>query len=238
MLILVLVSSAWGQDTASKIARANDLYLNRNYTEAAALYEELIQKDFHNGYLYYNLGNAYMRQGKTGPAILNYLRAETWIPRDENLDANLRFALQKTEDNLYLKTGGWLKTLIFWVDDLNASEHLKLLLGANFLFFSSLIGWTLRRSDSWNLVRKILLLLLILTAAGTGIKFYTQDRDLQGVILAKQVDVKSGQGESNVTLFQLHEGAVVKIRREQNGWVEIEIPGDPKGWVPREKIGI
>ncbi len=68
-----------------EVARANDLYSMNKYQEAADTYESIRIKGLNNGYLYYNLGNTYIRLGKTGPAILNYIRAYNFIPRDENL---------------------------------------------------------------------------------------------------------------------------------------------------------
>ena len=94
-----------------EIVRANDLYSEKNYTKSAQAYESLIDKGVHNGYLYYNLGNTYIRMGKTGPAVLNYIRARKWIPRDENLEANLKFAIQQTQDKIELPPQGTLHPL-------------------------------------------------------------------------------------------------------------------------------
>ena len=58
-----------------------------------------------------------------------------------------------------------------------------------------------------------------------------------GVVLAGRIDVKSAQGNENVTLFQLHEGAIIAISEEKNGWYRIVLTPDKTGWVPRESIG-
>ena len=70
-------------DFASEVATANDLYAKSKFQEAADSYESLIQRGINNGYLYYNLGNTYIRLGKIGPAILNYIHAQKLIPRNE-----------------------------------------------------------------------------------------------------------------------------------------------------------
>lgn len=88
------------ENFTGEVAIANDLYAKNKFQAAADTYESLIQKGFNNGYLYYNLGNTYVRMGKFGPAILNYVRAQKLIPRDENLQANLSFAIQQTSDKL------------------------------------------------------------------------------------------------------------------------------------------
>jgi hypothetical protein len=62
--------------------------------------------------------------GKTGPAILNYIQAQKWIPRDENLAANLKFAIQQTQDKIEPPPLGTLNVLFFWVNDFNMNELL------------------------------------------------------------------------------------------------------------------
>ena len=103
----------YAKDFMSEVARANDLYANNNYQEAADVYESIHQSGLKNGYLYYNLGNTYIRLGKTGSAILNYIRAYKLIPRDENLQANLNFAIQQTRDKIPLPEQSSLGTLFF-----------------------------------------------------------------------------------------------------------------------------
>ena len=85
---------------ATEVATANDLYAKSEFQQAADSYESLIQRGINNGYLYYNLGNTYIRLGKIGPAILNYMNAQKLIPRNENLQANLNFAIQQTRDKI------------------------------------------------------------------------------------------------------------------------------------------
>ena len=59
----------------------------------------------------------------------------------------------------------------------------------------------------------------------------------ENVNIAKKVDVKSGFDLSNVTLFELHEGALVTITDERRGWVEVRLDPKQKGWVPKDIIG-
>ena len=106
----------------NEIIRANSLYSDKQYAKSVQAYEALVQDGVRNGYLFYNLGNAYIRMGKTGPAILNYVRAKNLIPRDENLAANLKFAIQQTRDKIEVPSLGSLNTLFFWVKDFSFNE--------------------------------------------------------------------------------------------------------------------
>ena len=73
-----------------------------------------------NGKLYYNLGNVYFRMNDIGRAILNYRRAESYIPNDPNLHQNLSYArsrrLDEIEERQKTKV---LRTLFFWHYDLS-----------------------------------------------------------------------------------------------------------------------
>ena len=97
-----------------KVVRANESYHEKDYQSAAGIFEGLVMQGQNNGYLYYNLGNTHMRLGKTGHAILNYLRAKTLLPRNENLDANLRYAISQTVDQLNPPPKGLISGLLFW----------------------------------------------------------------------------------------------------------------------------
>ena len=104
ILLTILASTSRAKaeikDISSQVTLANELYHEKNYQGAADIFEKLIDQGATNGYLYYNLGNTYMRLGKTGSAILNYLQARSFLPRNENLDANLRYAINQTQDRL------------------------------------------------------------------------------------------------------------------------------------------
>jgi len=66
---------------------ASDPESAKKLYESSILRFERIVRDggIHNGKLYYNIGNAYFRAGNLGRAILNYKKAQTYIPNDQNL---------------------------------------------------------------------------------------------------------------------------------------------------------
>ena len=56
VLIVLFPILVWGQASFDK---ANELYQQENYKEAAQLYEELLASGKHSADVYFNLGNAY-----------------------------------------------------------------------------------------------------------------------------------------------------------------------------------
>jgi tetratricopeptide (TPR) repeat protein len=225
-------------DFMNEIARANDLYASNNYQQAADSYESLKEKGLNNGYLYYNLGNTYIRLGKTGPAILNYIRAQKLIPRDENLQANLNFAIQQTIDKITPPPPNTLATLFFWVNDLSLNENINYAFAINLTFWLILTAWFYFRTDFLMLARNSIFFLLLLAFVSIGVKLNLESNSKTGVVLAKTVSVKSGLDASNITLFELHEGALVNITDERQGWIEVQLDSKQKGWIPKNSLGV
>jgi len=239
VLIFIFFQSPliYSKEFMSEVARGNLLYANNNFQEAAEVYESIHQAGLKNGYLYYNLGNTYIRLGKLGSAILNYIRALKLIPRDENLQANLKFAIQQTHDKIPLPEQGTLSTLFFWVSDVSLSENLKIALLVNVIFWSTLIAWFYFRSKNFKLIRDLSFYILLLAIFSVIVKSHIETSHRTGVVIANKVSVKSGLDSSNTTLFELHEGALVKITEERENWFEIRINEKQKGWVPARTLG-
>jgi hypothetical protein len=199
------------------------------------VYESLIKEGANNGYLHYNLGNAYIRMGNIGPAILNYIQAQKWIPRDENLAANLKFAIQQTQDKIEPPALGTLNVLFFWVNDFNINELVYFTIGINFIFWITLIVWM--KFPILKVIRNALLCLLLLSFVSIGVKIKNESDLKLGVVLAENVDVKSGRSVDTITLFQLHEGALVTVTDRYGNWLEVRLNDEQKGWVPLKSLG-
>lgn len=235
--LLITQDIAWANsaDPATEITQANIHYQNKQYIEAIKIYEQLIAEGNKNGHLYYNLGNAHFRLGEIGPAIHCYIKAKTLIPRDKDLDANLKSAILETIDQLEGKQANNIFPL--WLNDFNLQEIIRALVIINLLFWTALTGWNYFRTGFYDLARKTLLSLLILATIASAAKYYSDTHNIAGVILAKSVDIKSTPESDNVTLFQLHEGAVISIIEKREDWYKIELPEDKAGWIKKESIG-
>ena len=51
-----------------------------------------------------------------------------------------------------------------------------------------------------------------------------------------RIEVKSAQGRENVTLFELHEGAIVSLIEEKNDWIQLELKDSKKGWTLKQNL--
>ena len=81
------------------------------------------------------------------------------------------------------------------------------------------------------------MVIILLIFASTGTQYYLQTNQKTAVVLKKKVDIKSDRGIHDITLFQLHEGAIISVDAEYGEWVNISLDKDKTGWILKESIG-
>ena len=235
-LALVLLPTWVGSQPESEITRANQLYNQNQFQEAADSYERAIVGGRENGHLYFNLGNAYFRMGNVAGAVFNYARAQTLLPRDEDIKSNLEYVLRQTVDQLDGRKPHALDSMVFWVRDLNLKEHGTALLWINLAFWAALTVRLHHRTQTFQTAAKVLLALLVLALISTGVRWQLESGRSFGVIVPKQIDVHSGWNTRTAALFQLHQGTLVSLAREKEQWVELELPDGKTGWTLMSNI--
>ena len=238
-IFFFMINSIWAQENnaLTDISNANELYHDKDYIAAAKIFKNLIAEGHVNGYLYYNLGNTHMRLGEIGPAILNYLLAKSLLPRNESIEANLKYAINKTVDRLDPPRRGFIQELFFWIEAASLNEYFQLLILFNIFFWALSIGFLCLRTPAWKTLKTISMMALLIIFISTGIKYSLQSSQKLGVIITKKIEVKSDTGFQNITLFELNEGAIIKINEENGTWVNISLDTDKTGWVPIKSIG-
>lgn len=83
---------------ANDAQMADSAYNKEAYTEAIELYKKALAETGRNADIYYNLGNAYYRQGNMAQAVLAYERALRINPAFKEARANLDFVNSRLED--------------------------------------------------------------------------------------------------------------------------------------------
>lgn len=233
--IVFLPATVWSQVSA-EINQANLQYNQNQYREAAETYERVIAQEIENGYLYYNLGNTYFRLNNLPKAILNYSKAQNLLPRNEDVEANLKYAIRQTVDQVDGRKSHSSKPIFFWVRDFNLSEHRLALFWINLAFWVVMAVGLRHPIPATRSTRNVLLALLIVVLVSTGFRWHQETRQGVGVVLPSQVDVHSGWNGETVVLFQLHQGTLVSISQEKENWYEIELPDARKGWILKSSI--
>jgi len=229
---------------------ANQLYESGQYAQAAQGYQQLADQGFADSALYYNLGNAYFKQGDYGRAILSYRRAAQLAPRDADIQTNLNLVrgqvIDQFEDNVEETAAtsqgfvsGLGKATQAW---LTLNELAMITLGVWFLFSVLVIVMSnLRKGGSLREVLQYVLvttsLVLTIGIVSLGSRLYVEHNNPEGVIVAGETAVTSGPGPQYVTEFSLHSGTEVKLVEQRENWVRLAVPAsDLQGWVPANAV--
>ncbi len=220
---------------------ANTAYINGNYREAITLYRSIEEADQVSSKLYYNLGNAYFKDGKMGPAILYYNKALKLAPNDADIRYNLAVANNYTKDRIEtipqfplkrwmvslcnaLSSNAWaVLSLVFFVVTLAGT--IAYLLGRRM--------W-LRKTGFYNAILFCVLFVISVTFAVSQRNDFLHPDD--AIVMAGSVSVKSSPDANSRDIFILHEGTKVQVEGELGNWREISIADGKKGWMEADAI--
>ncbi len=212
-------------------------YKAEDFSAAVSVFSKIADSGVQNSRLFYNLGNAYLKKGDTGYAVLWYERALKLTPGDPDLKFNYAYALSQTKDEKEDKDLSIFRILFFWN-----------LLGAKAVQWAAivlnLIFWliiTTRMILKKKLLRMPLRLLLLVTAVFTltaVYNYYEAAYLREGIILSPEVSVRSGLTEGSTQLFVLHAGTKVRIEKESSGFFRIYFSEGKIGWIRSSDIGL
>ena len=214
---------------------ANTQYADGNYTEAAMQYELIIAQQ-PSAEAYYNLGNAYFKQGELAQAILAYERALRIEPSYKDAKHNLLFAQSRIVDNIEdtqsFFLSNWLKAvrnalgLQTWII-LSIVLFIYMLIGL-FLFAFSQIVW-LRKTAFYTSM--VALIISIAACINAGSLHQRDTQRSEAIITQGIVNAKSSPDRSGTDLFTIHEGTKVEITEIIGEWCCIHV-GNYIGWMP------
>ena len=234
--------------SANKTKEAKD-----GFKKASDQYEELIRSDYVNGQVYYNLANAYYRQGKAGKAMLFYNKAIKLIPRNSNLQENMTLVKTEFKDKEILRNVPRIvKTIFFWYFLFNINETTVLVLSLYIVFMVSILVFIFFK---YQVLKPIYIgfgIAMIVTGITLGIKIYNEEVKLRGIVISQECSVRYGPGDEYEPKFLIHEGAEFVVKEENNEWYKVHVFVDIKqpdkdedstkeytvGWLPKDKVGI
>lgn len=227
-------------------AEGNNAYGNRDYEQAAALYDSVLAQGLVSPEVYYNLGNAHYKLGHLAEAILNYERALRLDPGYEDAAFNLRLANLKVVDNIQPQPefvlSRWSRELI---DGRSAAQWgywalalLWLVAGAVAVLFFVPRPQVRRVA----FVSGIVLGLASVTCLGLGLVHHQRTQSEQyGLVMTPNAYLKNAP-DGDTDLLILHEGVKVKIVDYVGPWTQIKLEGanigEVVGFVQREAVEV
>lgn len=242
---------------ASKlIAARNNPEAEQKLKDAALQYEMILLNGYKNGQIYYNLGNTYYRQGELGRTILNYRRAQRLMPRNADLDTNLKLVKNSTEDKeISSEVPVVIRRIFFWFFLMSQNE-LIILAVSLYVVLMMMLFFIIILKYSW--LKRIMIGFsagLFIAVLSLGVKGYAEHAVSHGVIITSKCQVRYGPGEEYEPKFEIHDGAECVIEGEKDNWYRVYVyvgvkqdtgaktSGEEKvgkeirrGWLPKKNV--
>lgn len=223
------------------MAQGNKYYQDREYEKAVDAYQEIINAGFESTSLYYNIGDAYYREGKLGYAILYYEKALRLSPGNSDVVYNLKIANARTVDKIeslpqfflfewweallaIFPVVGW--TFVSYV------FYILVLLSIALYFFSKSPG--IQRTAVYGGFASIVF--LILTVSLLSVKLNREASIKSAIVVEPTATVKLSPDPTSNDAFIIHEGLKVRELTTVGDWIEIRLRDGKEGWIEKNNI--
>ena len=220
------------------VEHGNRSYREGDYAGAIDAYEAVLAAGFESADLHYNLGNAHFKADNLGLAILAWERVLVRDSRHADALANLELARSLTVDAIEPPPRFWLFAAASWWVHLFPRGVLILLTAGAWLTVAggTIAGLLARGGGARRLGKRFALgglAAMLLAGASLAARDLRIGRPERGVILAESIPVRSAPAEDDdLTLFEVHEGARVRIDERAGPWAEIVLDDGKVGWIP------
>ncbi len=243
-LLLTLSLSLFASESCKTLYTGAASYKAGDFTSAAEAWQNCIDNGFLSGDLFYNLGNAYFREGRLGLSILNYEKALRIDPANEDYQYNLKFARSLTKDKQETaeEENPILEFLFRAHHFLSMTGQLYVILGLVWLIVALNVFRILSRSSKAKTAFTLgvipVAVLLGIFACSAGYKIYREKTYSEGIVIAKSADITSGPSDKAQTLNMLSEGTSVEILDIKDGWAHVRLGEKINGFAKASELGI
>ena len=243
-LLTFAVVAAMAAPSCAGIEAGAKAYNAGDFERAIDEWRTCVDNGTENADLYYNLGNAYFRNGNLGFAIYYYRESLRLRPNDEDVLHNLKYAEAMTRDKVDEdgEENPLLSGLFKAHHALSLKVQLFVLLGLFWLMALVAIARRISRSDRQKnvLIGTLFALsgIFCIVAMSAGYKIFVAETEILGVVTAKDADVTSAPNERSQTLNTLSEGTTFEVVSEQGNFVEIRLGEKIRGFVKQSDVGV
>lgn len=238
LLVLGVARPVPADEGARRFLAAVQAYQQGDYEAAIAGFSDLAKSGVTNPKLYYNLGNAYLKQDDLGRAVLWYEKAAVLTPNDPDLRFNLAYARSLTKDVDAAPGGPLVRIFFFWRYQLSAATIVMVAVICNLIFWGLAAAYRFTRRSILKTLAIVILVPTLVFALTAGFNFFADKRLQQAIILPDQISVRAGLEQTSTELFELHAGAKVSVIKRLNDYFQIRYSEDKLGWVPKEALGL
>lgn len=219
-------------------------YTDGKFSDASAAWTSIEESGQKSAKLYYNLGNAWFKQGNYPKAILNYERALRLDPSYSDARYNLEFTSNFVQDKIEPVPEFILKSVarkVCYVMGSNAWAviFLVLLAAALVMGLLFLLGSSVgkRRAGFYCGI-----VLLLLSAGALSFSIWQKSDSVKtdtAIVMSPVSSVKSSPSSgSSKDLFVIHEGTKVTILDEVGSWKNIALADGRQGWITSNELDV
>ncbi|MFH1377420.1 MAG: tetratricopeptide repeat protein [Planctomycetota bacterium] len=230
---------------ATAFDSANRLYHNAktesDYLAAADAYRRILRSDGVSASVLNNLGNAWIRAERIGPAIAAYSRALRYAPRDGRVRANLDRAVNLSSADRPASPASIWDSVFFWQDHLSPDGIGRLAaIAAACAFIAAL---PLAFNKKFPYAKSIIIVALLASSAlfASALRRYSQYREPRGVVAVMNAKAYSNDSFDSHPAFQkpLPEGTMFDVVARRNGWTRATFrstAGTASAWLRDEDV--
>jgi tetratricopeptide (TPR) repeat protein len=236
-LLLAAAGAARAETVSDSFNRANKLYEEGKFSQAAALYEALLRAGQVSPEIYFNAGNAWFKAGQVGRAICALRRAEQLAPRDPDIRANLAIIrAQAGLGNAALPGSRWTR----WIGRVTLNEWTCAASAGVALFFIVLMMRQLSPAfaKSSGALTAALALASIWLLACLGLSLDQRLLEKCSIVIVPEAVARRGPMDISQSAFTAHDGAELMVLRRDGDWLEVTDAARHEGWMRQRDLAL
>lgn len=222
-------------------SRADVLYRQGRFAESYEAYRGELWKGVREADLYYNAGNAALRCGRTGEAVLYWLRALRLDPLHADALHNIDWVAKgaagrpaQRQKNFLARWADVAVSKLGW-NGVSAIWLCSVFAAAGAWAASPLPGLGKRRFGP--LVARWTAAALAVAWSGVAVSLLAADAaDARAVVLSETADVRSGPADDYPVLFRAGRGDVLEVEARWRAYSRVAGPDGKVGWAAARDI--
>ena len=235
LLILICAGNLFAADVAADFSAANELYAKGKFSDAANLYEKILQTGGQSPALLFNYANAEFKSGHLGRAIATYRRAAEMSPRDDEIRANLAFVRGQVQ-GATVHESRWQT----WLGVLTLNEGALLAAALFWLTLALLAARQLRPALATKLrgVTRFATALTILSGAVLALQTLNHFHSSVAVVTTTGANALRGPYDDAQNVFTPRDGEELSVLDRHDDWVEVTDNTGKIGWLNRKQVEV
>ena len=238
---MIFASVSFGVTPAEQFQQGNDQFEARHFDSALQAYKQVLDLGMQSAPLYFNMGNASFRSGDLGHAILYYLRARQLDPSDPDIISNLDFARRFTSVQMEGVALNPVSSLFESIVEPYQLSSLAWISSAAFFLFLGFLFARFGLGYRNSIVRTGIynsLLLLLVVATMTMVKYEHDYLTQRAVIIAETAEVHTGPSELSDKELDAAPGLIVEILSESGDYYNVLFENKRRGWIKKKLVAV